>query len=293
MATKKMPKLSKAEEEQLRIHREVHDGDVEAIQKRLDAGLSPDHMVDGNVPLIVAAAGQSNMLSLLLDAGADPNKMTSDGYSALQYARYEENIRMLLLAGADASVKRRDGSTLDKLGAGDEPWHGQLMLKFWRQKKLGMRAPFAHKPFIIFALERAHRIIATTEDFTGFVREPRGASERSTWNKELALAWLERKWDEIDRVEVPEETYDHWTRHPMEQGKWAWVVFAMDFDDSRCISPQQYFIFFTEESPQGLLDQFKESALPRKQKAALEAVVPKDVPEGSDTRHPSERGRRL
>jgi ankyrin repeat protein len=63
---------------------------------------------------IVYSEGQLEMVKLLLDAGADPNASTDDGFTPLMAASgegYVEIVRLLLQARADVTAKNKRGST--------------------------------------------------------------------------------------------------------------------------------------------------------------------------------------
>ena len=83
-------------------------GDVEALRRELERGISPDTLDYGMTPLVTAAnMERADCVSLLLRAGADPN-FSRDGFSALIMAACNgspEIVCMLLEAGADVDAK--------------------------------------------------------------------------------------------------------------------------------------------------------------------------------------------
>ncbi len=67
----------------------------------------------GITPLMVAAKRHAAIVRLLLDAGANPRATTKQGTTPLMYAAHAAAtniVRMLLAAGADVQTKRGDGS---------------------------------------------------------------------------------------------------------------------------------------------------------------------------------------
>lgn len=82
-------------------------GDVAAIRAALAAGVDVDgeDAATGQTPLLRAvAAGRTNAVKALLDAGADPSRPSRKGYPPLAFAAergHLEIIRLLVKAGAD------------------------------------------------------------------------------------------------------------------------------------------------------------------------------------------------
>jgi len=119
-------------------------GDVETLQRYLDAGMSPNagvrleedrlhwyyHQIDWDpawqrlkTPLIEGAATSKDCgtLKLLLDRGADINLVAPDGMSPLAIATYHGNlemVRFLLDHGADPFICWKDGSVPDSKDPG-------------------------------------------------------------------------------------------------------------------------------------------------------------------------------
>ncbi len=96
------------------IHDAVRAGDVEALRRELERGVSPDTDEYGMTPLFTAAhRNNANCIPLLLRAGADPNA-SMNGISALiMAASYgsRDAVCMLLEAGALVDVKTEWGWT--------------------------------------------------------------------------------------------------------------------------------------------------------------------------------------
>lgn len=96
------------------IHDAALAGDVEALRRELERGVSPDTDEYGMTPLFTAAhRNNANCIPLLLRAGADPNA-SMNGISALiMAASYgsRDAVCMLLEAGALVDVKTEWGWT--------------------------------------------------------------------------------------------------------------------------------------------------------------------------------------
>ena len=68
------------------LMRAVRRGDVDVVQDCIANGVDPN-VRRGRVPIVVAAeAGRSEIVELLVDAGADPTWLDKAGWSALTYA---------------------------------------------------------------------------------------------------------------------------------------------------------------------------------------------------------------
>lgn len=113
----------------------VGSGDAESTRLFLDAGYDPD-MKDsrGNPLLTIAVRAQfPEIVSILLEAGADVNRLSGDrGYSPLMDAAQKGDlavVEILLSHGADPNLSSRDGQTAVILsaGRGDVPMCRALM----------------------------------------------------------------------------------------------------------------------------------------------------------------------
>jgi hypothetical protein len=102
----------------------------------LKAGFSPDTRDKAGVPLLclAARAGDRNILSMLLDAGASVNLRAGDrGGSALidgALGKYRDIMAVLLAAGADVIMKSKDGQSalIIAVGLNDEV-SAEMLLK--------------------------------------------------------------------------------------------------------------------------------------------------------------------
>ena len=105
----------------LTLHRLTREGDTETIRSLLEAGLDPNPVNDfGLTALSVAAAmNQADIVTLLLDAGADPNwtaelehypcRTTPLHWAA--YLNHTDVVAALLNAGADTNAPTKTGNT--------------------------------------------------------------------------------------------------------------------------------------------------------------------------------------
>ena len=109
-----------AEREYLPIHTAAHDGDVDALRRELESGVSPDVVSpQGLVPLhyVVAWADHDRVacVRLLAAAGANMSSATPDGkMTALLYAARDCNptvMAALLDAGSDVNQRDADNWT--------------------------------------------------------------------------------------------------------------------------------------------------------------------------------------
>jgi hypothetical protein len=106
------------------IHEAAASGNAEAITHHIKAGadLNEKDPYGGSSPLISAALfGYTEVVSLLLDAGADINFQNNDGSTALHTASFfcrTEIVKLLLQHGADKSIQNKYGSTAYQSVAG-------------------------------------------------------------------------------------------------------------------------------------------------------------------------------
>lgn len=93
-----------------RLSQALEADDTERVQQFLNAGMSPDIVMDsyGNRPL--HRARSAKMARLLLDAGADVNGLARYGESPVFFARGEV-LETLLTAGADAKIIAKYGQS--------------------------------------------------------------------------------------------------------------------------------------------------------------------------------------
>jgi len=103
----------------------VTDGDVDALEAALDAGVDVDAAVDG-VPLVCAAAGSdsTDLMELLVERKANVNAPRSaDGLTPLMLAAAGADadlVEMLLHHGANASLQGAAGETAEALAPNGE-----------------------------------------------------------------------------------------------------------------------------------------------------------------------------
>ena len=106
-------------------------GDLEGVRQLLDSGVSvniANHL--GYTPLMSAARSyRVEVVSFLLDAGAEPRHTTNDGYTALHTAvgetpslpeKQRDCVRLLVQAGAPLDAKTESGHSALVLAA----WFG-------------------------------------------------------------------------------------------------------------------------------------------------------------------------
>jgi hypothetical protein len=109
--------LSNVGTSEISLHTAVIQGNLEAVQKHIDAGLNPDEREPsgGSSPLITASLfGEIEIAILLVESGADVNFRNNDGSTPLHTAAFfcqTEIVESLLANGADASIKNNAGST--------------------------------------------------------------------------------------------------------------------------------------------------------------------------------------
>lgn len=94
----------------------AYQGDYDAVQAELAAGVSPDAKSPIGMTALMAAARNNNLkiVKLLLDAGANVNAQDSHGWTALMAAAYKGNteaVRMLIEAGAIIDMRSNEGKT--------------------------------------------------------------------------------------------------------------------------------------------------------------------------------------
>ncbi len=104
--------------EALRVALGNHD--LAAMKAALDQGADPNTPCGepgGTILMDAASEGpgfRGETVRLLLEYGADPNRQTMKGDTALMYAVYQDNqagIKSLIAKGADVNLKNHDGLT--------------------------------------------------------------------------------------------------------------------------------------------------------------------------------------
>ncbi len=82
------------------------------LKSLLDAGNDPNIAVDGLTPLMWAArAGSKDVLTALIEKGANLNAQDPEGRTALMYAADAASLKILMTAGARIGIADKDGRT--------------------------------------------------------------------------------------------------------------------------------------------------------------------------------------
>ena len=99
------------------IHTAVAKGDEASLRQHIAAGtdINTKDPFGGSSPLITAAVfGRTEMVKILIDAGADLDFQNNDGSTALISAAFfgrPEIVQLLLDAGADKAIRNKYGAT--------------------------------------------------------------------------------------------------------------------------------------------------------------------------------------
>ena len=101
----------------------AYNGDTEGMKELLEKGVEPDVVVDPFTPCYAAAQmGWLDLVELLLERGADPNKARTDTGETPCYAAAERGkldvVRLLLERGADPNKARTDNGETPCIVAG-------------------------------------------------------------------------------------------------------------------------------------------------------------------------------
>jgi hypothetical protein len=102
-----------------RLTRAAAEGDLGRVRRLISKGVNVDTPDLSSSPLMVAAFyGQDALVKLLLQKGANPDRVSRKGRTALMFAARQgqtEVVKRLLGAGASASLKDDAGNTAVKL----------------------------------------------------------------------------------------------------------------------------------------------------------------------------------
>lgn len=115
---------SKVKTPSVDIHTSVITNNVDALKQHITAGtnINEKDPFGGSSPLISAALfGKTEIVKLLLEAGADINFQNNDGSTALHTAAFfcrPEIVKMLLNKSADKTIRNKYGSTAYESVAG-------------------------------------------------------------------------------------------------------------------------------------------------------------------------------
>ncbi len=104
--------------QRMAIHYACEQVKPELARAVLAAGVDPNLREANGRPYMILAAVMPNGLAAFLDAGADPNAETLDGWTALMEAVQSmqfNSVALLLAHGAREDQVAKDGTTLDKL----------------------------------------------------------------------------------------------------------------------------------------------------------------------------------
>ena len=103
--TAKVPDIS--------IHNAVIEGDIQAVNKSLEASMDINAKDEkGWAPMHLAAiGGNSEIAGLLLKSGANVNERTETGWTPLHLADNKEITQLLITKGANLNAKNNGGET--------------------------------------------------------------------------------------------------------------------------------------------------------------------------------------
>jgi hypothetical protein len=123
-AQKSATSQTKAKTPSVDIHTAVASGNAEVLRQHLAAGtnINEKDPFGGSSPLISASLfGKTEIVKILIDAGAEINIQNNDGSTALHTASFfcrPEIVAILLKKGADKTIKNNFGSTAYESVAG-------------------------------------------------------------------------------------------------------------------------------------------------------------------------------
>jgi len=105
------------------LHLASYFAQADAARSLLRAGADPNAVATNGTKLAVinsaAASGSTELVTIILEAGANPNWQQDGGYTALHAAAQRKNLQMikaLLEAGADPAIRTNEGKTAADVG---------------------------------------------------------------------------------------------------------------------------------------------------------------------------------
>ncbi|HYA87080.1 MAG TPA: ankyrin repeat domain-containing protein [Nitrospirota bacterium] len=107
----------------------IQNGDLEAVKKLIEEGVNVNLIREGVTPLMLASSkGHTEIAGIILQAGANINEKSDDGWTALHKAVFDQGktaiVDLLMQSGIDVEAKNISGKTA--LNLAEEKGHREI-----------------------------------------------------------------------------------------------------------------------------------------------------------------------
>jgi len=138
----------------------IEGGDVEAVKQLVEEGINVNVVRDGVTPLMIAASkGKTEIAEVIIQAGANINERTDDGWTALHNAACDQAdagvVDLLMQSGIDIEAKNKSGKTA---------------LQLAEEKK--------HRDIVTAIIKHKHQLLVDAQEWDTFLNTAEGKPYR-------------------------------------------------------------------------------------------------------------------